>query len=540
MGTRRYLCLISVVSSLCACGHSDVEPTESATVVSVAPLGNDLAYVQSNGVVHRLNVLSSDPSPTTTKTSITSNPRLVVKRPFASSDTAVDEMLIVSDGKSDQYGQPLEPPALTVLPAAGEARVYPLADVGQQMRISDDGNIAILFNDPKYEDTTSMLTNRAEVAIVDLMQKPSGTNPIIRNLDTVGGPPNSIWFPELTLPGEFSTRQFAFITFPDGVSLIDLAQPSEPGKKIELTGWLASGGIGADTGFAVAADPSSNEIYLKTRNSNDVETIMVMPGTAQDGGVDVSLKQLTVGNVAPGAIDVYAVASDTAGVTSTQLVATLKSAVALVATDEDSVTTVGLTYVADRILRFNLPSPDDPKPKQRALLYSVGQLGATFVDLESLAKDTDRALHPVNFGQPISAIRQMEFMSEKVLVFFDGGGVDILDLASRRWAPVDSPVTLTLVVADSENSRVWVSNPGDNRIAYLDFSADAAQSTFAVKKKVQLDDDVQQFFRMDGSTNTRVVVTHDQVGGAVTLLDATNPQRSTAKKLEGFLFSNLY
>jgi hypothetical protein len=36
------------------------------------------------------------------------------------------------------------------------------------------------------------------------------------------------------------------------------------------------------------------------------------------------------------------------------------------------------------------------------------------------------------------------------------------------------------------------------------------------------------------------VVTHDQVGGAVTLLDAHNPQRSSAKKIEGFLFSNSY
>jgi len=108
--------------------------------------------------------------------------------------------------------------------------------------------------------------------------------------------------------------------------------------------------------------------------------------------------------VAPGAIDVYA---DKVG---TQLVATLNNAVALVATDEDSVTTVGLTYPADQILRFTGAAPDDPTPKQRALLYSMGQKGVTFVNLESLAKDTDRAVQAVDFGQSISAIRQVEFM----------------------------------------------------------------------------------------------------------------------------------
>jgi len=123
-------------------------------------------------------------------------------------------------------------------------------------------------------------------------------------------------------------------------------------------------------------------------------------------------------------------------------------------------------------------------------------------------------------------------------VFFANGGVDILDLVTRRWVPVDSPVALNIVVADA-NSRVWVSNPGERRIAYLEFSNEDNHSNFTVKHTVELDDAIQRFYRMDG-LNHRVVVTHDQVGGAVTLLDADNPQRSSAKKLEGFLFSDLY
>ena len=529
MGTTKYSSLMTMVACVWACGHDDVATHQPASVVGVAPSGNDLAYVQSNGVVQRVTVMSDNPSPATSKTTITSKPRLVVKRPSSESNPT-DELLVVSDGSSDEYGQVLEAPALTALSVNGDKRVYPLADAGQQMRLSDDGQFAVLFNDPSYEDTSSLLTNPGEVAIVDLNQGSQSGNPLIRNLDTVGGPPNSVWFPTLTVGP--TTRRFAFFTFPDGVSLIDLDNRTEPGHKLDLSGWLPSGGINTSAGFAMAEDSTSNEIYLKTNTSKYVETITVMPSTTVDGGVDVSLKQLTVGNIAPGAIDVYA---DSVG---TELVATLTNAVALVATDEDSVTTVGLTYMADRILRFTAASPDDPNPKQRALLYSLGQMGVTFVNLESLAKDTDRALQAVDFGQSISAIRQVQFMPEQVLVFFTGGGVDILDLATRRWVPVDSPVPLNLVVADG--NRVWMSNPGDSRIAFLDFGTDTNHSTFTVKNPVKLDDPIQRFYRMDGLGNFRVVVTHDQVGGAVTLLDAHNPQRSSAKKIEGFLFSNSY
>jgi hypothetical protein len=532
MGTTKNLCLMTMVSCVWACGHTDINRTEGVSVVGVAPIGNDLAYVQSNGVVQRITVLSDNPSPTTSKTTVTSQPRLMVKRPTAATGTPSEELLVVSDGRSDEYGQVLEKPSLTALTANGDKRVYALEDPGQQMRLSDDGQFAILFNDPSYVDSSSLLTNPGEVAIVDLNPDSQDKNPTIRNLDTVGGPPNSVWFPTLTVG--VSKRRFAFFTFPDGVSLIDLADPTQPGHKLDLSGWLPSGGINTSAGFAMAVDPSSNEIYLKTNTSKYVETITVMPSTTDTSGVDVSLKQLTVGNVAPGAIDVYA---STAG---TQLVATLNTAVALVATDEDSVTTVGLTYPADRILRFTAASPDDPNPKQRALLYSLGQAGVTFANLESLAKDTDRALQAVDFGQAISTIRQVEFMPEQVLVFLTGGGVDILDLATRRWVPVDSPVPLNIVVADG-GGKVWVSNPGDSRISFLDFGdATTRYSTFTVKSTVKLDDAIQQFYRMDGSGHSRVVVTHDQVGGAVTLLDAQNPQRSSAKKLEGFLFSNLY
>ena len=532
MQKQTFWLLLAMVCSASACSSRDSNLETSVTVVGVAPIGTDLAYVQSNGVVQRLNVLASDPKPVTSKVSTTSAPRLVVKRPSTSLTAPVDELLVVGDGKSNDYAEVLEPPALTALDSAGGMRVYPLVDPGQQMSISDDGRFAILFVDPSYNNSKPLLTNPAEVAIVDLEAGyQANVNPTIRNIDTVGGPPNAVWFPELTV-GTASQR-YAFFTFPNGASLIDLANPTELGHKIPLTSWLSAGGISSASGFSMVAEPSGNEIYLKSNNSKNVEVVTVMPSATVSGDVDVSLKQLSVGSVAPGAISVY---SNSSG---TQLVATLGSAVALVDTSEDSVTTAALTHLANQILMFQGASPEDTGIKQRALLYASGTTKATFVDLESFVSEPERALDPVEFGESISTIQQIEFLSGQVLVFLSGGGVDILDLTSRHWVPIDSPIALTLVQADKERSRVWVSAPGDKRIAYLDFGTNTDQSTLTVKSSVELDDPVRSFFRMGAAGSSRVVVNHGQAGGAVTLLDAVNPQRATAKKLEGFLFSDL-
>jgi hypothetical protein len=520
---------MALVCAVSACGSRDRALENPVDVVSVASLGDDLCYVQSDGVVQRLNVLSANPQPTTVKVRTTASPRLVVKRP-KTTDDAIDELLIVSDGKTDRFGQFLELPTLTALSADGGKRVYPLKDPGQQMRISDDGRFAILFYDPNYVSGNALLSNPGEVAIVDLSaQSADGQNPTIRSIDTVGGPPNSVAFPSLKV-GDVPSR-FAFFTFLDGASLIDLANPSERGRKFTLTGWAGSGAISPAAGFAIAADPAGNEMFLKTGSSKFVEVVTVMPRTTDDAGLGVSLKQLTVGNTVPGAISVFG--NDD----GTQLFAVLGSEVALVDTEEDSVTAAPLSHLATQIYMFEGASPEDPNVSQRALVYATGQTRGTFVDLESLPSERERALTAVEFGEPISSIQAIDFLPGRLLVMLAGGGVDILDLTTRHWVPIDSPIALTLVVGDAEGRRVWVSAPGDRRIAYLNFGADAERATLT--KSVQLDDPVDTFFRLGTAGNSRVVVTHAQAGGAVTLLDAVNPERVSAKKLEGFLYSDL-
>ncbi len=526
----------------CACGHREPRLLDNVEVKGIAPIGADLAYVQSSGIVQRLNVIEGNPQPKTTKVSITSNPRLVVKRPNA------DELLVVSDGRSDQYGQVVEVPALTVLTDVGK-REYKLADPGQQMQISDDGAFAVLFNDPSYVDSSSLLSNPGEVAFISLGSTDWSSNPVIHNLDTVGGPPFAVWFPELK-PVTQAVRRFALFSFPEGVSLIDLSDPTDPGHKLDLTSWLPSSGMDKSSGFGVVFDTDSAEIYLKHNHSSDIKVISVTPGTpsVDDSGsapgvspVDISVRSLTVSNsTPPGAFDVYTLASG-----SRRLLATVGNSVASVTTDSDTVTTVSLAIPANQIFKFSATTPDDPSIRGRALLYQTDpaglnlQTGVTFVNLEDLETSKTQALQTVDFGAKISSIHQVPNLTGQLLVILSGGGIDVLDLATRHWSPIDSKVTITLTAADQNSNRLWVSSSGDNRIGYVDLGTDPNKTDLTIDKSTQLDNPVQQMFQMNSPSISRVVVTHDQVGGAVTLVDAKDPQRSTALKLEGFLLSDL-
>lgn len=549
------LCLVLALLNSLACGSRDSRLLGNVEVKGVAPLGGDLAYVQSNGVVQRLNVMGANPQPITTKVAITSNPRLILKRPHDATSSPVDELLVVSDGQSDQYGQVIEKPALTALTAQGAKREYPLVNPGQQLQVSDDGQFAILFNNPNYIDSTSLLTNPGEVAIITDLSATS--DPVIVSLDTVGGPPFAVWFLKLNLatPGNtLESRPFALFAFPQGVSLIDLNNPTDPGLKLPLTGWLPSGGMDINSGFGVVFDPGSTEsqaeIYLKNNNSSDIEVLSVTSVTATgDSGTDnpfnVSVRTLTVSNSAtPTAFAIYSLTSGTQQLT--RLLATVGDSVASVTTDSDVVTSVPLSMPANQILPFDATAPDDPTVRHRALLYQSDPTGAnletgvTFVDLEDLETSKTEALQAVDFGAKISSVLQLPQMSSQLLIILSGGGIDILDLATRHWSPINSNVPITLMVADSMRNRLWVSGAGDNRIGYVDLGTiDATQPTLTIDKSTQLDDPVQYIFRLDNSGISRAIVTHDQAGGAVTLLDATTPARSTARKLEGFLLSDL-
>ena len=528
-------CAAIVVALSCAlaCGNRDARLEASVSVVGVEVLGGDLAYVQSSGVLQRVNVMQADPKPWSAKMSLRSGPRQLAKRPNAPGAAVVDELLVLADGRHDSYGEILETPALTVVPDIGDARVYELHQPGQQMKLSADGKYAVLFNDPQQAGTDTLLTNRNEIAIVNLSLPANSTtseNPSLRTIDAVEGTPQALWFANLSLGNE--TTPFVLFSFPKGVSVTKLSDATDVGHKINMANWVPTIGSGLAPVQDVRVDEKANKIYLRNLGSPDVQVLSVVAKPNSPGKVDVSQNTLTVGQTAPSDFDVYATDAG-----ETRLVATVGKSVAVVAADSNTVTAVPLSYSADRIYRFDGASPKDATVRQRALLFSTTQSGVTFVDLEELEQKTSKAVQSVDLGATLASVLELPTLHNALLLFMAGGGIEVLDLQTRRWSPIGSDVAIEASIADPTQNRSWVTAPGDKRVGYLDFG-DSSQLSLSIDE-VRLDDPVVKFFRLDSGSTKRVVVTHDRVGGSLTFFDAVTPKRSSAKKLEGFLLSGL-
>jgi len=532
----RHLGYAAIVSGLiCAfgCGNRDTQLERSVTVVGVEALGTDLAYVQSTGVLQRVNVMANAPMPETTKTSIRSGPRLLAKRPAPMLAAVPEELLVLSDGITDNHGQVLDAPALTAIGADNAQRVYELSQPGQRMSLSQDGTYAVLFDDPQSPNSNSLLTNRNEIAIVDLSTNPSGVspqNPVIRTLDAVGGTPQALWFANLKI------GKFMLFSFPKGLSLSLIDVPDDRGHKIELGSWVPSASSGLAPIADVVADPDANQIYLRNGSSPDVQVISVAANADVPGSLDVSQNTLTVGSAAPTDFRVYSQPDATQpDLAVTRLVATVGSFVSVVAADSNTVTSVPLTYSANRILPFKGIAPKDDAIKQRAVVYAVGQSGLTFVDLEDLELKTTKSLQAVDLGATLSSVLELPTLPNTLLLFMQSGGVEILDLQTRRWSPIGSSAMITATIADPSQVRSWLAVPGSTQVGYLDFSNPLNMSIGGIN----LDDPLVRFFRIDSGTVKKVIATHNHVGGSLTIFDAVNPERPTARKLEGFLLSNL-
>jgi hypothetical protein len=333
------------------------------------------------------------------------------------------------------------------------------------------------------------------------------------------------------------SRQLALFSFAGGISLMDLSKLQNPEVKeikMELPGWVPGAGSKSAPVSDVVVDANAAKIYLRNATSSNVMVISFQPidTSAQgDGGpgndFQPSFNYLGVTGV-PSAFAVYSEGS------VQRLVAAVGTNVVVVNSDTNTTTPVALQYSATQIMLFMGTSPTDNNAAQRALLYGTGQPGVSFIDLKNLEQTKTRAVQSVAFGATVGAVMQVPAMSHGLLLFFSSGGLGVLDLQTRHWSPIDSAIGIQAAIADPSKDKpwIWAATPNDKRVGYL--ALDTLQTG-----GITLDNQVEHFFRLDAAGLQKVAVTHDQVGGAVTIFDAQTPVRQTAHKLEGFLLSGI-
>lgn len=508
----------------------DVVLNASAPVV----VGTSLVYLDAPTARARVVTLSTPESPGVRVLAVGANPTLIETR--AGTPASAPEALVLSRGRRDEVGVSPEPGSLTAL-AVGDAptaRRYVFSSPYNAMAQSPDGRFVLAHYRPS-SSADRLLFNPNEISLIDLAAAPGAANPSTRTVRSFGGIPNRVVFaPTLNIGGV--AHQLALVFSDAYVTLIDLNNPQRNEITVRLT--LPEDPRAILPQQAVF-DLEGATIYLRAQSSNDIYALRLEPVTpmaASDNDYRPSINQLAAGQnpsdmaligepanrrllvVSPGSVD--------ARVIDARANTTLR---------------VPLSAQADKILLFEGVSPRENAVRPRALLYATnGVTAVSFLELNDLEARQSQNVELVPLQRSISTA--LPLLDRGVVLFghpteasaAGRGAVSLLDLGRRTAAPIFSEVPLGNARFDHDRTMLWVAPQSGERLGYIDLRSFRPG-------ELRLDGVVRDVIPLGGGAGarSRVVALHEARDGWVTVLDASDPQRSTARSVRGFLLSNL-
>lgn len=424
-----------------------------------------------------------------------------------------NELLLLARGEGSGDG---------VLSLLGPSKVVKTFHLGSRFDLvtqSADGRYAFARFSASNNDADSLLFNPNEVAIVDL-DADADDAVTLRSLRGFGNVPLGVEFsPEMEIAGD--KRRLAVVLFDSHVSILDLSHLDRPEYTVELS---QSTSVGLQQ---VRFSPEEQKIYLTGSNSNDVFVLTLLPsGDNRTNDFEPSLNQLGAG-ARPLDMAIYEQDGNR------RLLAVSGDAALIIESGSNRVTNVPLASGASRVLLYEGPAPFDDAVEQRALLYAKGSGQLTFLDLDQVEDRTTRNLETL----PISGgLESLTPLDNNLVLLVRSNGLGMLNLNGRSASELSSAVNLSQAIPSPDMSRLWIRPEGRSALAYLDYSEDRS-----TPGQVSLPAPIGQMLLFTEMATPRVVLTHSNVSGSVTVLDAIDPSDvSKAVTLEGFFYANVF
>ena len=195
------------------------------------------------------------------------------------------------------------------------------------------------------------------------------------------------------------------------------------------------------------------------------------------------------------------------------------------------VTNVDLPVPANHALVFVAPAPRDREPSTRALLYSDYQASLMFIDLADIEQRGSRNIERLELERPIAKLVALPD-EQRVLVLHPDAGVSLIDLAARTVTPLSSATTLADAAFDPKQRRLWVGPSGQPRVGWLDLESGDTH-------ELLLDAEITTLVPMFESNQIAVVHGDEDGVGYVTVIDAADPSRQSARSIRGFAIANI-
>jgi hypothetical protein len=525
---RRSAVLAALFALGCGSDLDDYQKPEE--ILQPVALDHSVAYIErSSATAFVLD--PADPALAPRLAAVGKNPVLAVRR------SGQDELLVLAQGQRGEAGVTPEDASLTLVPSAGQtARRINLGARFDGFSQSDDGRFAVL-RFASNQSQGEVLFNPNEIAVVDLAAAVPAA--VGRTLRSFGGVPLAVTFsPALTLPAEGGRSLRLGVALSDGyVTLFDL----EHGERTEITVSLTLPDdhrmLRPVQVLFEQLDPTRDPtLFVRAEGSNDLfalslASVPAAERTPQGNDFRPVLSLLGVG--APVAdMQVFAGPDGSARL----LVLAPGRQQALVIDPTTSRTTpLALGMPATRIVLFAAPAPGQPDARPRALLVPMqGPAELGFLDLDQVEDLRSRNLDTRTMGAAADDLVASIDHGVVIVEHANRAGLSVIDLAHRTVAPLVTGWLGDVALGPAPANKLWIASGNSNRLGYLELPALSAGD-------VRLDAPVQTIFPLAPSPDgkRRVVIDHRHSGGRITVLDADDPQRATARGVSGFLYVDL-
>ena len=403
-------------------------------------------------------------------------------------------------------------------PATGDQPpvVYPVHAPFDAIAQSPDHKRAVLYF--SGAGSSAPLQNANQVAIVDLTSKEA------RNLTLAGfgGRLSSVHFPGQAAPGESTSievggraRELVAFLAQGEVVLVDMADPAS--NQVAVT----FGGAGFEPvatmlrpGNELFAQPA---LFLRSNTGHDV-AILTLVGHGSGQGFTTQISLIPVGGSAgdfvvhDGPEVPYLVTASAAKVVFTD-----------VRTHQSF--EVGLSESASRV--YLRDHDRSGTLVRQAVAWTPGGRRLHTLDLDGIEHTLGRKAHELQIQTGIDDLVRLD--NDRVLVG-SGSNLYVVDLGADQVTPLTARVPYDATSSALDGNLLLLGTQGQSWLSRVDLSSLNPES-------MVLDDPIRSFHYL--SAERKIVVTHEDPVGHVTVVRASDPSRSTSYAVWGILLEGM-
>ncbi|MFT7625127.1 MAG: hypothetical protein ACI9WU_004318 [Myxococcota bacterium] len=400
----------------------------------------------------------------------------------------------------------------------GGVTTFELGSAFDALSLSSDGGFALTSF---AGGAAGVLSNAAEVAVVDLDAAPSDTNPTRRTVASAGGTPIGI---DVSPPFGATGRRIALVRSINHLAALDLTQPTGATRSIPLVSPGSDATVvPQQIEFSVAGEILN--VFIRVSGLNDVYHLRFDGNADVDGAPLPLLNQFAAGS-APSDIAVWPGES-----LSLLIVNAGSQDLTIINVQSAQAATVALDTPVDSILLY------DGASGREALIYAAGGVSAQFhrVALGDLAVKKSKAVETRSL---VSAIGEVEAVAGGAwfLVTHVGGNaaVTLVEGAGNRVMPFTGGGTVQDVAVAEDGSTIWVlsNQAGIPRLGVIDVASGHPESM-----DLNVGKTVSGLHRLADSDF--LLVTRTDSLGALTLVRTSDVEAGLSTDITGFGLSGL-